>query len=138
VRGDIQLLAEGLHPAALARGGLDGALAALGAGSTITVDVVARAGRIPPAVEGAAWFVCSEALANVAKHSAASRAFVRAAREDDVVRVEISDDGRGGADPARGSGLRGMAERVEALGGRLWVADRPGGGTVVAAELPTR
>ena len=66
------------------------------------------------------------------------RAVVRAARRDGVVRVEISDDGRGGADPARGSGLRGMAERVEALGGRLWVADRPGGGTVVAAELPAR
>ena len=53
-----------------------------------------------------------------------------------VVRIEISDDGRGGADPSRGSGLRGLAERVEALGGRLWVAERPGGGTVVAAELP--
>ena len=138
VRGDIQLLAEGVHPAALVDGGLDGALVALGAGSPITVDVVARAGRLPPAVEGAAWFVCSEALANVAKHSAASRAVVRAARRDDVVRVEISDDGRGGADPARGSGLRGMAERVEALGGSLWVTDRSDGGTVVAAELPAR
>ena len=92
----------------------------------------------PAAVEGAAWFVCSEALANVAKHSAASCARVRAARRDGVVRIEISDDGRGGADPARGSGLRGLAERVEALGGRLSVADRPGGGTVVAAELPAR
>ena len=89
-------------------------------------------------MEGAAWFVCSEALANVAKHSAASCARVRATRGDGVVRIEISDDGRGGADPARGSGLRGMAERVEALGGRLSVADRPSGGTVVAAELPAR
>ena len=130
------MLAEGLHPAALVHGGLDGALAALATSSTIPVEVVARAGRLPPAVEGAAWFVCSEALANVAKHSAASCARVRAARRDGVLRIEISDDGRGGADPARGSGLRGLAERVEALGGRLWVADRPGGGTVVAAELP--
>ena len=136
VRANIQMLAEGLHPAALLDGGLNGALAALATGSTIPVEVVARAGRLPPAVEAAAWFVCSEALANVAKHSAASCARVRAARRDDVLGIEISDDGRGGADPARGSGLRGVAERVEALGGRVWVADRLGGGTVVAAELP--
>jgi signal transduction histidine kinase len=137
VRTDIQTLAEGLHPAALVHGGLDGALAALATSSTISVEVVARTGqRLPPAVEGAAWFVCSEALANVAKHSAASCAHVRVARRDGVLHIEISDDGRGGADPARGSGLRGLAERVEALGGRLWVAERLGGGTVVAAELP--
>jgi signal transduction histidine kinase len=138
VRADIQTLAEGIYPAALVDSGLDGALAVLAAKLTIPVDVVAHAGRLPPAVEGAAWFVCSEALANVAKHSAASCARVRAARGDGVVRIEISDDGRGGADPARGSGLRGLGERVEALGGRLMVADRPGGGTVVAVELPAR
>jgi signal transduction histidine kinase len=63
---------------------------------------------------------------------------VRVSRRDGVVRVEISDDGRGGADPARGAGLRGLEERVEALGGRMSVAERAGGGTVVAAELPAR
>ena len=104
----------------------------------IPVEVEVRVGRLPVSVEGAAWFVCSEALVNVAKHSGASRARVWAAQRDGVVRIEISDDGRGGADPTRGSGLRGLAERVEALGGWMSIADRPGGGTVVAAELPGR
>lgn len=138
VRADIRALAEGIHPVALAAGGLDRALGGLRIQLTIPVEVDARVGRLPASVEGAAWFVCSEALVNVAKHSRASRARVWAGRRDGVVRIEISDDGRGGADPARGSGLRGLAERVEALGGWMSVADRPGGGTVVVAELPDR
>ncbi len=138
VRADIRTLADGIYPAALVDGGLDGAIAVLAAKLMIPVEVVARAGRLPAPVEGAAWFVCSEALANVAKHSTASCALVRVVRRDGVVRIEISDDGRGRADPARGSGLRGLAERVEALDGRLSVADRPGGGTVLVAELPAR
>jgi signal transduction histidine kinase len=138
VRADVRALAEGIHPKALADGGLDSALAGLASKLTIPVEVAASAGRLPVSVEDAAWFVCSEALANVAKHSRASRARVSAATRDGIVRVEISDDGRGGADPALSTGLRGLAERVEALGGRMSVADLPGGGTLVAAELPAR
>src|SRR5262249_49383825 len=138
VRTDIRALAEGLHPAAFADGGLEGALGALAARSTIPVDVHAVATGLPRPIEREAWFVCSEALANAVKHSGAARARVRVLEIDGVVHIEITDDGRGGADPARGSGLRGMAERVEALGGRMSVADRPGGGTVLVAELPAR
>jgi signal transduction histidine kinase len=136
VRADIRLIAEGLDPLELAAGGLDRALSDLATRSTIPVAVDVRAGRLPPRIESGAWFVCSEALANVAKHSGASRAFIRVAKRDGLVRVEISDDGRGGADSARGSGLHGLADRVEALGGRLSVTERSRGGTSVVAELP--
>jgi hypothetical protein len=138
LRSDMSALAEGLHPSALADVGLDRALKRLAAGAGIPVDIEARVGRLPPPIEGAAWFVCSEALANVAKHSAATHAHVTAARRGDALHIEISDDGGGGADPACGSGLRGLAERVEALGETISVADRPGGGTIVIAEIPTR
>ena len=83
-----------------------------------------------------AYFVCAEALANVAKHAAASRVAVSVTARDGRVRVEIEDDGVGGADPGRGSGLRGLADRVETAGGTLQVASIPGHGTRLAAEIP--
>jgi signal transduction histidine kinase len=93
---------------------------------------------LPRPVEFAAYFVASEALANVAKYAAASAVVVRLSRTAMGAIVEIADDGVGGADPAAGSGLRGLADRVEALGGRLAVSSPPGAGTVVSAEVPDR
>jgi signal transduction histidine kinase len=93
-------------------------------------------GRLPEAVELAAYFVASEALANIAKYARAAHAAVRVTRTGDTMVIEIADDGIGGADASRGSGLRGLADRVEALDGRLRVDSPPGAGTVVRAELP--
>ena len=92
--------------------------------------------ELPADVEAVAYFVCSEALANIAKHAGASRASISVTTGDGRVRVAIEDDGRGGADPARGTGLRGLADRLEALGGALRVDSRAGGGTRLAAEIP--
>jgi signal transduction histidine kinase len=92
--------------------------------------------RLPERVEVAAYYVISESLANVAKHAHASEARVSLERRDDYLVVEIVDDGDGGADTERGSGLRGLADRVEALGGRLRVWTPLGGGTRVQAEIP--
>src|SRR4051794_210813 len=135
---ELRELARGIHPAALDRG-LEPALEALvlraGVATTLSVE---PGERLPEPVEFAAYFVASEALANVAKYAGATTATVRVARGDDRVVLEVADDGVGGADPARGSGLRGLADRVEALGGRLAVASPPGSGTVVTAELPYR
>ena len=87
-------------------------------------------------LESAAYFVCAEALANVAKYAGASRAEVSVVERDGRLCVRVADDGVGGADPERGSGLRGLADRVEALGGSFRVASGPGTGTRLAAELP--
>ena len=92
--------------------------------------------RLPEPVELAAYFVASEALANVAKYSQATHATVCVSRAGPTVSIEIADDGIGGADDSRGSGLRGLADRVEALDGRLRVVSPPGAGTTVTAELP--
>ena len=92
--------------------------------------------RLPEALEVAAYYLVSEGLANVAKHAHAASARVDVVRQDDAVLVEVADDGVGGADTERGSGLRGLADRVEALGGRLRVWSPPGGGTRVSAEIP--
>ncbi len=92
--------------------------------------------RMPDQVEEVAYFVCSEALANVAKYARASAVRISVARDCDRVTLMIEDDGVGGADPARGSGLRGLADRVETLGGTLRVGSAPGRGTRLAAEIP--
>jgi signal transduction histidine kinase len=102
---------------------------------TVTSDV---SGRLPPAVEAAAYFVVMEALTNVAKYSSADAAEVTVRQVDGHVTVDVQDDGVGGADPAAGSGLAGLADRVAALGGRLTVESPPGGGTVVRAQMPAR
>ena len=92
--------------------------------------------RLPEAIEVAAYFLVSESLANIGKHAHASSVRVEVVRQDDAVLVEVADDGVGGADTEKGSGLRGLADRVEALGGRLRVWSPPGGGTRVSAEIP--
>ncbi|MCD6016639.1 MAG: integral rane sensor signal transduction histidine kinase, partial [Solirubrobacterales bacterium] len=92
--------------------------------------------RLPERVEAAAYFVVAEALTNVAKYARATRARVEVSRQDGLVRVEIADDGVGGADPAKGSGLRGLEDRVAALEGRLEIDSPPGGGTTVIATIP--
>ncbi|HWM57992.1 MAG TPA: sensor histidine kinase [Pseudonocardia sp.] len=135
---ELRELARGIHPAALEQG-LPTALEALVLRSAVPARLELEPGpRWPQPVEFAAYFVASEALANAAKHADASAVTVRARQTGPHAVIEISDDGRGGADPATGSGLRGLADRVEALGGRFRVADAPAGGTVVTAELPLR
>jgi signal transduction histidine kinase len=137
-RSDVREFARGIHPAVLTDRGLGPALAELATRSPVPVTVDAPPGRWPPAVEAAAYFVCSEALTNVAKYAHASGVTVVVSERGDQLRVAIADDGVGGADPSAGSGLRGLADRVEALGGRLQVASEPGRGTRVLAELVVR
>jgi signal transduction histidine kinase len=98
--------------------------------------VVELVDRLPEPIETAAYFVASEALANVGKYAQASAVTIRVSRHDGVAVIEVADDGVGGADDARGSGLRGLADRVEALGGRLAVVSPVGAGTVLTAEMP--
>jgi signal transduction histidine kinase len=135
-RAELREFARGVHPAALVEGGLAAAVTELADRSPVPVQVRVPSGRLPAAVEAAAYFLCSEALANIAKYAQASQASVRLETRDGVLAVEVSDDGVGGADPAGGSGLRGLVDRVEALGGRLRIDSPPGGGTRLTAELP--
>ncbi|MFZ0179942.1 MAG: ATP-binding protein [Candidatus Dormiibacterota bacterium] len=136
-RHELRELARGLHPAALTTGGLSTALLELVKRSPFDVEVRIDAGRWPEAVETAAYYVCSEALTNVAKYARASR--VRIDIEDRGARlaVTIVDNGVGGAHQSQGSGLRGLSDRVEALGGWFSVESPPGGGTRLVAEMPT-
>ncbi len=136
---ELRELSSGIHPAILSLGGLGPALKTLARRSAVPVDLdIPRQARLPAQVEVAAYFVISEALANTAKHAHAARARVRVELNDDVLKVQISDDGVGGADPSRGSGLIGLTDRVEALGGRLDVSSHPGEGTRIKADLPIR
>jgi signal transduction histidine kinase len=135
-RAELREFARGVHPAALVEGGLAAALAELAERSPVPTEVRAPSERLPAAVEAAAYFLCSEALTNIAKYAQASRASVRLETRDGVLAVEVADDGAGGADPAGGSGLRGLADRVEALGGRLQLDSPPGHGTRLTAEVP--
>jgi signal transduction histidine kinase len=134
---ELRELARGIHPAILTEAGLGPALRSLAKDSpvpvTVRLDVPAE---LPSPVAAAAYFVAAEALANVAKYANASTAALVAETDGDHLRVEITDDGRGGADPTAGSGLRGLADRAAALGGRLDVRSPAGGGTVVVARLP--
>jgi signal transduction histidine kinase len=133
---ELRELARGLHPAVLEHG-LGPALQAVATRSRVPVTVSCDLpGRLPQPVELAAYFVACEALTNVAKYADASGATVRAWRADGIATIEIADDGVGGADDALGSGLRGLADRVEALDGRLHVVSPAGAGTTVTAELP--
>jgi signal transduction histidine kinase len=134
---DVRDLAAGLHPRELATGGLAGALEALASRSPVPVELeLALPAQLPAEAERAAYFVCSEGLANVAKYAHASRARVSVGSAGGRLVVEVEDDGDGGADPGGGSGLRGLADRVEALGGALAIDSRPGAGTRLVAELP--
>src|SRR5215218_11050549 len=134
---ELRELARGIHPAVLTDRGLEAAVQALAARAPVPVDVEAMpTDRLPAPVEAAAYFVVSESLTNVAKYARAEHATVRVGRADGYAVVEVSDDGVGGADPAAGSGLRGLADRLAALDGRLEVHSPPGGGTVVRANIP--
>jgi signal transduction histidine kinase len=136
--GELRELARGIHPAVLTDHGLAPALEALAARTPVPVRLDADAGaeRLPGPVESAAYFVVSEALTNVTKYAQASRAAVTIRRADGRLRVEVGDDGVGGANAARGSGLRGLADRVAALDGTLSLDSPPGGGTRLRAEIP--
>ena len=133
---ELEELGRGLHPRLLTERGLEGALPELAQRSVVPVKVSVAAGRLPAEVEAAVYFVCSEALANAAKHAGATTMSIETAAVEGELTVRIRDDGRGGADAALGSGLRGLADRVEALGGELVVESSPDGGTLVAARLP--
>jgi signal transduction histidine kinase len=133
---ELRELATGLHPAALDLG-LDEALTALASRAPLPVTVAVDIRRRPEsAVEVAAYYLVCETLTNVAKYAAATAATVTVSHEEDVLVVEVIDDGVGGADPARGSGLRGLADRIGALGGSVRVSSPPGHGTAVRAEIP--
>jgi signal transduction histidine kinase len=134
---ELRDLARGIHPAVLTGHGLGVALQQVAARATVPVTLTVELDeRLPERVEVAAYYVVTESLANVAKHAQAQTASVGVARTADCVVVEIVDDGVGGADSESGSGLRGLADRVESLGGRLRVWTPRGGGTRVEAEIP--
>jgi signal transduction histidine kinase len=133
---ELRDLARGVHPPVLADRGLGAAVSSLAHASAIPVVVEEEVPERPPAVvETAAYFVIAEAMANAAKHAAATKITVRIVRRAGSLVVEVSDDGRGGAEPG-GSGLVGLRRRVEALDGTLVVTSPSGGGTVLRAELP--
>ena len=134
---ELRAVARGLHPAVLSGHGLEVALQSIIASAPVPVRLtVALEGRLPEQVEVAAFYVVSESLANIGKHARASSASVDVTVQDSVVVVEVADDGVGGADSEHGSGLRGLADRVEALGGKLRVWSPSGGGTRLRAEMP--
>jgi signal transduction histidine kinase len=134
---ELRELARGLHPAVLTDRGLDPAIDALASRSPLPVEIEKRLGeRVPDEVELAAYFVVAESLTNVAKYADASQALVRLERDNGKVVVEIEDDGVGGADPRRGTGLRGLADRIGSLGGDLEIDSAPGSGTTVTATIP--
>jgi signal transduction histidine kinase len=133
---ELRDLARGIHPGILTQGGLEVAIGALAARATVPVTVDTQLERVSPELEVTAYYVVSEALTNVAKHSAASRAAVSARLDDGMLVVEVSDDGVGGASENGGTGLRGLADRVEAQGGRLRIISPAGEGTRVVGEIP--
>jgi signal transduction histidine kinase len=133
---ELRELARGVHPAILTEEGLAAALDSLGSRTPLPVSLDVADGRLPPGVEATAYFVVCEALANVVKHAGASKATIRAERRNGVLVVEVEDDGVGGAYAENGSGLSGLADRVEALGGRLVIESPAGGGTRIVGEIP--
>jgi PAS domain S-box-containing protein len=133
---ELRELARGIHPAILSDRGLGPALEALAARTPLVIDMKMVEERLPEPVEAAAYYVVSEALTNVAKYAEASSVAVSIARVNGRAVVEIADDGIGGADPKRGSGLRGLVDRVEALDGDLEVESPPGSGTRIRAVIP--
>jgi PAS domain S-box-containing protein len=133
---ELRELARGLHPAALTEQGLGPALAAVAERLPVDVGMSAPTERLPENIEATAYYIVSEALTNVAKHAEATKATVDMTLAENVLRFEITDDGRGGADPSAGSGILGLRDRAEAVGGTLFVISPPGKGTVVTAQIP--
>jgi signal transduction histidine kinase len=136
---ELRELARGIHPAILTDRGLAPAIDALATRASVPVDTrVAVSERLAPPIEAAAYFVVAEALTNVDKYAQATSARVEIRREGGEIHVEVSDDGRGGAVLGKGSGLRGLVDRLAALDGTLTVDSPPGAGTVVRARLPSQ
>jgi signal transduction histidine kinase len=134
---EIRNLARGIHPAVLTDRGLDAAVSALAGSSTVPLTVrVDLPERPPEIVESTAYFIISEALANISRHSGATSGSVNIRQDGAILRIEIVDNGSGDADPSRGSGLRGMHDRAAALDGTLSVTSPPGGPTRILVELP--
>ena len=130
-------LSRGIHPAILTEGGLSPALKALGRRSEVRVKLdVGFEHRLPDHVEVAAYYTVSEALTNASKHANATRVWVSLRVEHDMLRLSIRDDGMGGADANRGSGLTGLRDRIEALGGRLQIESPTGSGTLIEVKIP--
>jgi signal transduction histidine kinase len=137
VLDELSEIASGIHPAVLVEGGLRPALGALARRSAVPVRLDVRIdGRLPQPIEMAAYYVVSEALANVAKHAAATVVDVRVSDDAGSLRVRVRDDGRGGADVTRGSGIVGLTDRVETLGGGLRLHSPAGAGTALEVDLP--
>jgi signal transduction histidine kinase len=136
---ELRHLVRGIHPPVLTERGLGGAVEALALASAVPIEVEVRLDeRLPAPLESALYFVIAEAMANLARHSGASWAFVRLWQDDARLRLMVQDDGHGGADPAGGSGLRGIERRLAAFDGRMTLCSPPGGPTELFAELPCR
>ncbi|MDP9869570.1 MULTISPECIES: sensor histidine kinase [Streptosporangium] len=134
---ELRAVLQTIYPPILADRGLDGALTALAARSSVPVHIEpADLGALPATVEAVAYYVIAEALTNVAKHAAATRVALRIERADDVLSIEVIDDGRGGADEARGTGIAGICRRVAALDGTVRLDSPPGGPTTLAVRIP--
>jgi signal transduction histidine kinase len=137
VSKDLQDISRGIHPAVLSRGGLAPALKTLARRSTVPVALdLGVEGRLPDSAEVAAYYVVAESLTNAAKHAQASEVTVKVDTDGTDLRLCIRDDGAGGADSRGGSGLVGLRDRVEALGGRLLVSSPVGNGTSLVATIP--
>ncbi len=135
--GELREISQGLHPVILEQGGLGPALRALARRSAVPVELTMTvSGRLPQPVEVAAYYVVSEALTNIAKHARASAVEADVSLTDDVLRMRVRDDGVGGADASRGSGLVGLSDRVEAVGGKLEITSPPGHGTTLLVTIP--
>jgi signal transduction histidine kinase len=136
---ELREISRGLHPAILERGGLGPALRALARRAGVPVELrQAVGGRLPERVEVAAYYVVSEALTNAAKHAHASVVEIDIGVTDQILRLQVRDDGAGGADQSRGSGLVGLSDRVEAAGGRIEITSPPGGGTTLLVTIPVQ
>jgi signal transduction histidine kinase len=129
-------LARGLHPTILTEAGLRAAIEALAERTPIPVEIDVPERRFEPSIEATAYFVVAEALTNVVRYAAATLAHVRASVSAEQLIVEIRDDGQGGADAARGSGLHGLEDRLASVGGTLAVRSEPGEGTTLIATMP--
>jgi signal transduction histidine kinase len=134
---DVQEISRGLHPTILAKGGLQPALKMLARRSAIAVELhISLHGRLAPSIEVTIYYVVSEALTNAAKHAHASVVRVDLALSDSLIRLSIRDHGVGGADTAQGSGLIGLTDRIEAVGGKLTIVSPKGHGTSLLVEIP--
>jgi signal transduction histidine kinase len=136
---DLREIARGIHPAVLSEGGLGPALRTIARRAAIAVELeIAAITRLPGPIEVAAYYVVSEALTNATKHAQASVVWIAVEQREDCLRLSIRDDGKGGAEPTRGSGLIGLRDRAEALGGSIEVNSPAGHGTRLLVQLPLR